>query len=47
MGDWRHGEEDVHRPDMVAALSLICLDQSKRDPQMVERVPTLKSAARV
>jgi hypothetical protein len=47
MGDWRHGEEDVHRPDMVAALSLICLDQSKRDPQMVERVPALKSAARV
>src|SRR5215213_8599676 len=32
------------RTDTAAALSLICEDQAKRDPQMVEKVAALKSA---
>jgi hypothetical protein len=35
---------DQSRTDVVAALSLICIDQSKRDPWMVERVAALKAA---
>jgi hypothetical protein len=38
---------DQARADTVAALSLICLDQCKRDTRMVECVAALKSAARV
>jgi hypothetical protein len=33
------------RTDVVAALSLICVDQSKRDPQLVERVAAIKAAS--
>ena len=36
---------DQSKIDMVAALSLICVDQSKRDPQLAERVAALKSAS--
>ena len=36
---------DQSRTDVVAALSLICVDQSKRDPQMAERVAALKTAS--
>ncbi len=36
---------DQSRTDVVATLSLICLDQSKRDPQMIERVAALKAAS--
>ena len=35
---------DQSRTDVVAALSPVCEDQAKRDPQMVERVAALKSA---
>jgi hypothetical protein len=35
---------DQSRTDVVAALSLICIDQSKRDPQIAERVAALKAA---
>jgi hypothetical protein len=33
------------RTDVVAALSSICVDQSKRDPQFAERVALLKAAS--
>ena len=33
------------RTDVVAALSLICVDQSTRDPQLVERVAAIKAAS--
>jgi hypothetical protein len=33
------------RTDVVAALSLICVDQSKRDPLLVERVAALKAVS--
>ena len=36
---------DQSETEMVAALSLICVDQSKRDPQLAERVAALKSAS--
>ena len=36
---------DQSRTDVVNALSLICVDQSKRDPQMIERVAALKAAS--
>jgi hypothetical protein len=36
---------DQSRTDVTAALSLICIDQSKRDPQLVERVAALKAAS--
>ena len=36
---------DQSRTDVVSALSLICVDQSKRDPQLVERVAALKAAS--
>jgi hypothetical protein len=35
---------DQSKTDIVA-LSLICVDQSKRDPQLTERVAALKAAA--
>ena len=31
--------------DVVASLSAICVDQSKRDPQMTERMAVLKTTA--
>jgi hypothetical protein len=33
------------KTDVVAALSLICVDQSKRDPQLAERVAAIKAAS--
>jgi hypothetical protein len=36
---------DQSRTDVVAALSLICIDQSSRDPQLIERVAALKAAS--
>jgi len=36
---------DQSKAEVVAALSLICVDQSKRDPQLVERVAAIKSAS--
>ena len=36
---------DQSRTDVVAALSLICVDQSKRDPQLAERVAAIKTAS--
>ena len=36
---------DQSRTDVVAALSLICVDQSKRDPQLAERVEAIKAAS--
>ena len=36
---------DQSKTEMVAALSLICVDQSKRDPQLAERVAAIKAAS--
>jgi hypothetical protein len=36
---------DQARTDVVAALSLICVDQSTRDPQSIERVAAIKAAS--
>jgi alpha/beta superfamily hydrolase len=36
---------DQSRAEVVTALSLICVDQSKRDPQLAERVALLKAAS--
>jgi hypothetical protein len=36
---------DQSKTDMVAALSLICVEQSKRDPQLAERVAAIKAAS--
>jgi hypothetical protein len=36
---------DQSKAEVVTALSLICVDQSKRDPQLVERVALLKAAS--
>ena len=33
------------RNHVVAALSLICIDQSTRDPQLVERLAAIKAAS--
>ena len=33
------------RTDVVAALSLICVDQSKRDPQLADRIAAIKAAS--
>jgi len=35
---------DQSKADVVAALSLICIDQSKRDPQLAERIAAIKAA---
>ena len=37
---------DQSRTDLVAALTAICLDQSKRDPQVAERLALLKPTRR-
>ena len=36
---------DQSQTDVVTALTSICLDQSKRDPQLAERVALLKAAS--
>ena len=36
---------DQSKTEVVAALSLICVDQSKRDPQLAERVAAIKAAS--
>jgi hypothetical protein len=36
---------DQAKADVVAALSLICVDQSKRDPQLADRVAAIKAAS--
>ena len=36
---------DQSRIDVVGALSLICVDKSKRDPQLVERLAAIKAAS--
>jgi alpha/beta superfamily hydrolase len=36
---------DQSKAEVVTALSLICVDQSKRDPQLAERVALLKAAS--
>ena len=36
---------DQSEADVVAALSLICVDQSKRDPQLAERLAAIKAAS--
>jgi hypothetical protein len=37
--------DDQSKADVIAALSLICVDQSKRDPQLAERVAAIKAAS--
>jgi hypothetical protein len=44
-GTARQMASDQARADVVAALSLICVDQSKRDPQMAERLAAIKTAS--
>jgi hypothetical protein len=50
-GGWMTGgnakalAEAQARTEVVAALTAICLDQSKRDPQLAERVALLKTTA--
>ena len=44
-GKARQMAADQSRTDVVAALSLICVDQSTRDPQLVERVAAIKAAS--
>ena len=44
-GKARQMAADHSRTEVVAALSLICVDQSKRDPQLLERVAAIKSAS--
>jgi hypothetical protein len=36
---------DQSKADVVTALSLICVDQSKRDPQLAERIAAIKAAS--
>ena len=36
---------DQAQTDVVAALTAICIDQSKRDPQLAERIALLKAAS--
>jgi hypothetical protein len=36
---------DQSKSDLVAALSLICVDQSKQDPLLAERVAAIKAAS--
>ena len=36
---------DQAKAEVVSALSLICVDQSNRDPQQVERVAALKAVS--
>ena len=46
--DGRHGPPEAveqSQTDEVSAPTAICLDQSKRDPQLTERVALLKAAS--
>lgn len=51
LGGWMTGGKaramaaDQSRSDVIAALSVICVDQSKRDPQLAEKVAALKEAS--
>jgi hypothetical protein len=36
---------DQSQADVVAALTSICVDQSKRDPQLAERIALMKAAS--
>jgi hypothetical protein len=36
---------DQSKAEIVTALSLICVDQSKRDPQLAERVAAIRTAS--
>jgi hypothetical protein len=36
---------DQSKAEVVTALSLICVDQSKRDPQLAERAAAIKTAS--
>jgi hypothetical protein len=44
-GTARQIAAEQSKSDVVAALSLICIDQSKRDPQMVDRIAALKATS--
>jgi hypothetical protein len=44
-GTARTMASDQSKTDVVAALSLICVDQSKRDPQLAERLAAIKAAS--
>jgi hypothetical protein len=44
-GTARQMAAEQSRTDVVAALASICVDQSKRDPQLAERVALLKGAS--
>jgi len=41
----RQMAQNQSKTDMVAALSLICIDQSTRDPLLAERLAELKAAS--
>ena len=44
-GKARQMASEQSRTDVVAALSLICAEQAKRDPLLTERVALLKTTA--
>ena len=44
-GNARQMAADQSRTEVVAALTGICLDQSKRDPQLTERLTILKATS--
>jgi hypothetical protein len=44
-GTARQMATEQSRSEVVTALTLICLDQSKRDPQLAERAALLKAAS--
>ena len=44
-GTARQMSADQSQAEVIAALTSICLDQSKRDPQLAERVVLLKAAS--
>ena len=44
-GNARQMASDKSRTEVVAALTSICLDQSKHDPQLAERLAILKTTS--
>jgi alpha/beta superfamily hydrolase len=44
-GTARTMADDQSKAEVVMALSLICVDQSKRDPQLAERVAAITTAS--
>ena len=44
-GTARAAAADQSKAEVVSALSLICVDQSRRDPQLAERVAAIKAAS--